>query len=201
MGVGWAWPIHRGALAGVLALAVMAVSTSARGQRSLRPELSFGAGFARQPDDNSGHLERTGTHVQGALRLPVGERAAARLTFVYEHFGVRSAAPTQACDPSVEACPFEPTRLPFALGLVALTVTGRSDTFGGRLYGGAGAGMHHAFRSPWLGERTGFGAHAVLGATLGPEPRGLGIEASVHHLMNEHSGAPWLIPIGLTWTF
>ena len=192
------WSLRRMAAIGALIAVSGSVAPPAFAQRANQPEVSVGAGFARQPDDNSGTLARTGAHLQGALRVPVGDRAAARLTLIYEHFGVHTTSGETTCQ---DACAPESSGLPFALGIASVTFTGRSDSFGGRLYGGAGAGVHHAFRSPWLGERTGLSAHAILGATLGEDHDGLGIEASVHHLMSAHGGVPWLVPIGLTWTF
>lgn len=186
----------------VTAAVCVALAAPARGAAQAwgRPAVTFGAGVVRQPDDNSGLLSRTGLHVQGTVRAVRGERVGARVAALFQHFDVRSAGALLPCDPAEEMCPFGPQRLPYSVGVVSASIVGKAEARG-RVFGGAGVGMHHAFRSPWEGERSGLAINALLGASLGSERRGLGVEASIHHLIGDRSGSAWLMPLGLSWTF
>lgn len=189
----------RSALAAALAMSVGAMPLLA--QRFPRAELGVAAGFAHQPDDNAGMLARTGVHLQAAVRLPVGVRSGLRATTLFEYFDTRAAPMPALCAPPGGECSYLPQRVPYALGIVSAGLVGWSEEAEGRLHGGVGAGMHYSFRSPWGGDRAGAAVHAILGYSLAENRRGLGIEASVYHLLGDRSGTPWLVPIGLTWTF
>ncbi|HUF25515.1 MAG TPA: hypothetical protein VMM18_00940 [Gemmatimonadaceae bacterium] len=190
----------RGVTAAVAVSVALAAPARVAAQAWSRPDVSFGGGLVRQPDDNSGLLSRTGMHLQGSVRAVRGERVGARVAALYQHFDVRSTGVQPPCHPAEVTCPFEPQRLPYSVGVLSASIVGKAEAHG-RVFGGAGIGMHHAFRSPWGGERGGLAINALLGAKLGSERRGLGVEASIHHLIGNRSGSAWLMPLGLNWTF
>ena len=183
------------------ALAMSVGATPLLAQRFSSAELGVAAGIAHQPDDNAGMLARTGVHLQAAVRMPVGVRSGVRITGLFEHFDTRATPMPATCDPPGGTCSYLPQRVPYALGILSAALVGWPEEAEGRLHGGVGAGMHYSFRSPWGGDRAGAAVHAMLGLSLSENRRGLGIEASVYHLLGDRSGTPWLVPIGVTWTF